>query len=165
MLSPIKKFFLFLSCAFLWACTPAEWPSYTVADGAITLSLPQAPQTEQQTLELVGRSVKFESQVLHQGEQVYRLNYYPLSSEDDAEQILQALLLYTQKILQLPEETKLQKVHDYQLSNTLSQAGKNNSVKVRIVLNQKFLIFSYAFTNQESQAADADKFLQSLVLK
>lgn len=165
MVSPVKKILLFLSCIFLWACTPAEWSSYSLADGAIVMGFPQVPQAEQQSLELAGLSVRFESQVLHQGEQVYRLNYYPLSADDDGEQLLQALLLNTQKVLQLPEETTLHKVHDYQLSNTLSQAGKNNSVKARIVLNHKFLIFAYAFTNQEHQSADADKFLQGLILK
>ena len=162
MVLSVKNLFLLLTCLFLYACTPAQWPAYTFANGAISVSLPQAPHAEPQVLQLGERSIAFEGQVYTQGEQVYRLNYYRLRPQDNAQQLVKDLLVYTQKILQLSEDDTLDKVHDYRLSNILSHAGKSNTINVRIILNKDYLMFAYAFSNMDDKTGDAEKFLNSV---
>ena len=162
MITSVKNLFFLLICLFLYACTPVQWQEYHFANGAVSVSLPQAPKAEPQVLQLGEKSVPFEGQVYTQGEQVYRLNYYCLMPQDNAQQLVSDLLVYTQKILQLPEDKTLQNPHDYRLSNTLSHAGKSNTVKVRIISDNKYLVFAYVFTTIDNKKDDAERFLENV---
>lgn len=159
----MKKLLLMLSCLFLLACTP-EWSVFQFANGVISVSLPKEPQANQQTIELGGQAVNFESQLLNVGEQVYRLNYYQLSTQDDGEQLLRDLLLYTQKVLHLPEDATLQATHDYRLTNIITSVGKHNTIKTRVLLDKGYLVFAYVFNNSNKQFEDAERFLNSITL-